>query len=423
MNYPNLLVISNNGLSNNNSNGRTLAGFLHGWDKDSIAQIYVTGENPQSEVCDNFFRITDKDMIKGFLHRNNIGNNVTNKPCDSVTRSCGKKIKKTVFTVASRDLVWNTGIWFGKKLKNWLDEFKPQLILFFAGESTFTFNITQKIAKVYGLPIVVYNSEGYYFKDRNYLVDSGISSVLYPIFHKRYVKTFNRFMKNVSSAVYINDKLKEDYDKYFDVPSEVIYTATNIEKALIKPVHTIPQISYLGNLGIGRHKALCEIAEALQEINKDYKIDVYGAIPNNEVKKAFDNCHGINYKGFVSYSEVVKIMKESDLLLHAESFDDFYRWDLQYGFTTKIADSLACGTCFFVYAPEELACTQYLKGITCTVSEKSQLKQKLSELLEDDALRAKYILNGLETVEKNHRMDKNCDRFQKILLCAAEKKA
>ena len=76
-----------------------------------------------------------------------------------------------------------------------------------------------------------------------------------------------------------------------------------------------------------------------------------------------------------------------------------------------------------MYAPEELACTQYLKEITCTVSEKSQLKQKLSELLEDDAMRAKYILNGLETVEKNHRMDKNCDRFQKILLCAAEKKA
>ena len=174
MNYPNLLVISNNGLSNNNSNGRTLAGFLHGWDKNSIAQIYVTGETPQSEVCDNFFRITDKDMIKGFLYRNNIGNKVTNKPCDSITKPGGKKIKKTVFTIVARDLVWNTGIWFGKKLKNWLDEFKPQIILFFAGESTFTFNITQKIAKAYGLPIVVYNSEGYYFKDRNYLVDSGI---------------------------------------------------------------------------------------------------------------------------------------------------------------------------------------------------------------------------------------------------------
>ena len=125
----------------------------------------------------------------------------------------------------------------------------------------------------------------------------------------------------------------------------------------------------------------------------------------------------------MSYSEVVKIMQESDLLLHAESFDDFYRWDLQYGFTTKIADSLACGTCFFVYAPEELACTQYLKEITCTVSEKSKLKQKLSEILENDALREKYLSNGLEAVEKNHRMDKNGDRFQKILLCAAEKKA
>ena len=210
MNYPNLLVISNNSLSNNNSNGRTLAGFLHGWDKNNIAQIYVTGETPQSEVCDNFFRITDKDVIKGFLHRNNIGGRVKNSPSADMTKPSGKKIKKTVFTISARDMIWNTGIWFGKKLKNWLDEFNPQLILFFAGESTFTFNIALKLSKAYNLPIVLYNSEGYYFKDRNYLKDSGASALMYPLFHKKYVKTFNRFMKNVSSAVYINGKFEND---------------------------------------------------------------------------------------------------------------------------------------------------------------------------------------------------------------------
>lgn len=422
MNYPNLLVISNNSLSNNNSNGRTLAGFLHGWDKNNIAQIYVTGETPQSEVCDNFFRITDKDVIKGFLHRNNIGGRVKNSPSADMTKPSGKKIKKTVFTISARDMIWNTGIWFGKKLKNWLDEFNPQLILFFAGESTFTFNIALKLSKAYNLPIVLYNSEGYYFKDRNYLKDSGASALMYPLFHKKYVKTFNRFMKNVSSAVYINGKLENDYNKFFDVPSEVIYTSTGIKNTPSRQRNTTPRISYLGNLGIGRHKSLCEIADTLQEINEDYKIDVYGSIPNDEVQKAFEGCAGINYKGFVSYAEVVKIMQESDLLIHAESFDDFYRWDLQYGFTTKIADSLASGVCFFVYAPEELACTEYLKDITCTVTEKSDLKEKLYEILENEELREKYISAGLKAVEKNHRMDKNCERFQNVLLNAAGEK-
>ena len=159
----------------------------------------------------------------------------------------------------------------------------------------------------------------------------------------------------------------------------------------------------------------------MQEINITYKINIYGKIPNDEVKSAFENCAGINYKGFVSYNDVVRIMKESDLLIHAESFDDFYKWDLQYGFTTKIADSLACGTCLFVYAPRELACTQYLEGIACVATERNQLKEKLMNILEDKELRGKYISAGLEKVKENHRQDVNCKRFQKILLEVAKK--
>ena len=420
--YPNLLVISNNSLSNDNSNGRTLAGFLHGWNKENIAQIYVTGGLPDSEVCEKFFRITDKDVIKGFFRRGAIGGEVRNTVSEHKNVLGGKKkIKKTVFTVMARDIIWNTGIWYGNRFKKWLDDFKPELILFFAGESTFTFNMALRLSDKYNLPIVVYNSEGYYFKDRNYLIASKWSAGLYPLFHKAYIKVFNRLMQRTSYAVYINEKLKNDYDKCFNVPSKVIYTSTAIQRKDCEPLHEIPQISYLGNLGIGRHKALCEIADALQEINITYKINIYGKIPNDEVKSAFENCAGINYKGFVSYNDVVRIMKESDLLIHAESFDDFYKWDLQYGFTTKIADSLACGTCLFVYAPRELACTQYLEGIACVATERNQLKEKLMNILEDKELRGKYISAGLEKVKENHRQDVNCKRFQKILLEVAKK--
>ncbi len=415
MNEPNLLVISNNSLSNNISNGRTLSGILYGWDKNKIAQIYVSGEAPQSEVCDNFFRITDKDILKGFLHPYSIGSKVKNELSFKKQKPEIKKIKKTVFTITARDFIWNTGIWYNKKLKKWLEEFKPQAILFLTGESTFTFKMTLKIAKEYGIPIITFNSEGYYFKEKNYLKDSGISSLMYPIYHRAFVRTFNKFMKNTKYIIQLNNKLKNDYDLCFDVPSIAQYASTNVKKATVKPEHKIPQVSYLGNLGVGRHTSLCEIADALQEINRDYHLDVYGKIPNDEVKKAFENCIGINYKGVVSYNDVVKIMHESDLLVHAEGFNDFCRWDLKYAFTTKIADSLACGTCFFVYAPEELACTEYLKNITCVVTDRAELKEKLSELLGSKELQQKYISASLKAAEKNHRTDVNCKKFKEIL--------
>lgn len=250
MTYPRLLVIANNSLSDNNSNGRTLAGFLRGWDKDKLTQIYVTGEMPSSTVCDKFFRITDKEVLYGLVRKNDVGsivhNTTNNKPaCLSVDN----KIKKTVFSIMTRDLLWKSNVWDNKKLRNFLQEFKPEIILFFAGESCFTFKITEKIAHKYNLPIIMYNSEGYYFNEENYLLNSGFSKYFYPLFHKKFKRCYEKMMKNVCHVIYINDRLKNDCDKCFNAPSTTIYTATELETNSFKNIQKPPVVVYLGNLG------------------------------------------------------------------------------------------------------------------------------------------------------------------------------
>jgi len=416
--YPKLLVISNNSLSENNSNGRTLSGFLRGWDKDKIAQIYISGELPNSLVCERFFRITDKAVLKSILKKERVGEIVKNS---SEERVLGKtrtvSAKKTIASIVARDMLWGTNVWWNRKLKEWIKDFSPDVILFFAGESVFTYKMGMKIAKFCDVPIVVYNSEGYYFKKKNYLKSDALSELIYPFFHKNFKRIFKKLMKKAVHTVYINDKLKKDYDKELGLASTTIYTASELRPVEKLKENETPIISYLGNLGIGRHIALIEIAQALESIDPTYKLNVYGKIPNDEVKNAFDNCSGINYCGLVPYSEVVRIMHESDILVHGEAFDDFTVWDLQYAFTTKIADSLSCGTAFFVYAPEELACTQYLleNECACVVTKKAELKQKLETLINDDELRKQYIQKGLEIANKNHNSRKNCDEFQRIL--------
>ena len=422
--YPKLLVLSNNSLSENNSNGRTLAGFLQGWKKDCIAQIYTSGETPESKVCDNFYRIMDKEVLKCLFQKNSIGKKVTNsKNKTPVSNNSSKIVKKTIFTIVLRDILWGTNVWWNKGLKEWLCDFSPDVLLFFAGESIFTYKMAIKISRFCDIPIVVYNSEGYYFKEKNYLKNSGvISEILYPLFHKNFQRVFKKLMKRAYHTVYINDKLKNDYNEELGLPSTTIYTASNVIPKTKSEMNEIPRISYLGNLGIGRHIPLCEIAEALYEINKDYKLDIYGKIPNDDVKKAFDECSSVNYCGVVPYSEVVDIMHKSDLLVHGEAFSDFTRWDLKYAFTTKIADSLSSGTCFFVYAPEDLACSEYLieNKSAVVVTDKSKLKEALEEVLTNDKIRNEYIKKGIEIAELNHNSKKNCEKFQSILFEAVK---
>ncbi len=423
--YPNLLVISNNSLSDSNSNGRTLAGFLKGWPKEKLAQFYITGETPNSSVCDNFFRVTDKEMMVNIFRKNRIGKTVCNSDKTAVVKADinSKLSKKTIFKIAARDIVWSSNLWWNKNLKNWLSDFSPQIILFFAGESAFTFNITKKIANYLNIPIVIYNSEGYYFKKKNYLksgnwVSDAISSMIYPFFHSHYKRVFTKMMAQASHTVYINNKLKTDYDSVFKKPSTTIYTASDIEYIKTDKSNKIPMISYLGNLGVGRHLSLIEIGNALQSINPDLHLNVYGKTPNDSIKNELLSCNGIKYNGLISYEEVKEIMRSSNLLVHAESFDDFTVNDLKYAFTTKIADSLSCGTCFFVYAHENLACSEYLSKneCACVVTDKTKLQTSLADILTNIELQNKYIKNGLELAKKNHNGKQNSKQFQDILI-------
>lgn len=420
---PRVLVLANNSLSDNNSNGRTLAGFLRDWDKKDLAQIYITSELPQSTVCERFYRITDNEVLNAVLKRKkNVGGIVQNDFLQKIVKSNTKKRKKNIAAIMARDMLWSTNVWWTDELKKWIADFKPEVLLLFAGESCFTNRMAAKISKHCGVPIVVYNSEAYYFKDKNYLKGSVLSEILYPIFHAGFKRSFKNMMKLVKAEIYINDKLKKAYDSEFYGNSYVIYTSSSVEYREKISTNITFKTAYLGNLGIGREKPLVEIAEALQQIDKSYKLDVYGKIPSEAVQKAFDECEGINYCGLIPYEKVIEVMHESDLLVHGESFDKFTRWDLQYAFTTKIADSLACGTCFMIYAPEGLACVEYLKENDCAfvVTEKDRLKETLKEIIGNSDLRADRAQKARGIAEANHNREASCRRFEEIIVRAAE---
>lgn len=418
-NFPRLLVISNSCLSNSTSNGRTLRNFLIGWDKNRIAQFYIQNEEPDFDVCNNFYRVTDGQALKSFLKGASAGGKVEGPSEKSIEKSkvTEKKRGRNPLTMLLREVVWNSRRWENSSFKAWLDDFSPEVVLLQAGDSPFMLKIAMRICKERKIPLVMYNSEVYYFKNFDYFRSTGLPHLMYPIFSMYYKAVFKKTIKLAKKSIYNCDTIKEEYDKEFGLPSLTIYTATQAEYAGIRDNGNSFVVSYLGNLGVGRHESLIEIAEALQNISSDYKLDVYGKIPDETVKTAFDNCKGINYKGFVSYDEVLEVMKNSNLLVHAESFSDFYRKDLQYAFSTKIADSLATGVGFLLYAPEEMACSKYLKenDAAFVVCNKAELLNTLNNLVQNPEKCKSFTQAALNLSEKNHNFSDNSSRFQNVI--------
>ena len=416
--YPRVLVISHNCFSKTDSNGRTLSHFFSGWPKDRLAQFYIQDADPDFAVCDKYFRVTDAQAVAAWWGKRGGGvvAPLDAEPVSSSSASSSRRPRRNALTMMARNAVWNGGAWKRSGFYAWADAFAPQAVLLQAGDNAFMFALARKAAARYGVPLLIYNSEGYYFKKFDYFRAKGPAHWCYPVFRWGFCREFRRTQRCAAYNFYICDDLRLAYEREFDTPAVTLYTASDCPVAVPQP-HEGFVVSYLGNLGLGRHEGLVAIAETLQGISKDYRLDVYGKIPNDAVGDALAACDGICYRGFLDYEGVVTAMGESDLLVHTESFDPFYTEDLRFAFSTKIADSLACGRCFLLYAPATLACYRYLNenSLAYTVDTLEDLTATLRLLAQDPAARERYVANARQAARERHSVEVNRMTFAAII--------
>jgi len=422
MKDPRVLVVSNNCFSDNNSNGRTLGNFFINWDKKSLAQFYIQSEIPTSNVCENFYRLTDYEVLKSILEFRSYGRVIEKKEIiidAKISRTDGEfekkinssKVRKKNYIYILRNLLWFTKKWKTDGFFKWIDDFNPEIIVFQAGDSAFMANIATELSIKYNIPIVIYNSEDHYLREKkSYSPMFNLKQIIFKT-------NFKKLMNQTKYVIYVCDLLKENFDKKIFSPSEALLTASNITPIENKKENEIPIISYLGNIGIERWKSIVEIGQILQKIDSNYFIDVYTQKLLPEAIDVFTESNGVRFKGSVSYAEVVKIMQNSDILLYTESFSESNQQYLKHAFSTKIADSLACGTCLFAYGPKEIASIKYLgeNNVACVVTNQKELEQKLKELLLNKELRNQYIENALKLSKDRHDIGVNSKKFKEII--------
>lgn len=414
---PKVLIVENECLSHSTNNGRTLANLFIGWPKDHLAQFCISMNDPNYDVCENYFCVTDYEALNAIIRHQKVdGKHKAMMPSES---SKGKPIEKTPFTMVIRNTIWNMNAWRQKSFYDWVEQFGPDLILLMNGDSYFMHKIAVDLAERYRLPMIIFNCEAYYFFDKNIRGKGFLPSIFQKIFIKKYRRYFERAINYADFSIYLNDMLEKDYTDIFHKPATTIYTSSDLKFEPKYEISDKPKFSYLGTFYFDRYKPLIDIAKALKEINPEYHLDVYGNLKgSDETKAAFEACDAISYRGMVPYDKVVSVIRESDIVFHAECFDEEKVYAVRYGFSTKIADSVSSGSNFFAYAPETIAFMKYLKANDCAwcVTEKTELLPTLKRLFNSTEERKKILGNAEKVAELNHRADKNSERFQQILI-------
>lgn len=411
-----VLIMSHNVLSPTSSMGKTLISYFHDCETSDLAQFYIHSEVPTDTLCQNYYRVTDKDMIKSIFTRKSgtvlgaqdICTDRTSSRTDTgMTGNIYQKARRrTPFIYFARNLLWSLGRWNTKKLNRWVDEFAPDAIFFACGDYAFMYKIVRKIAERRNIPVYICCMDDYYFYNKNQNRFGG------KWLHKRFMKQVKKTMSASKHLFAICDKMTKDYGEYFNIPASTLHTASSFSGPLPVEKKT-NHISYIGNLGYQRADQLVALGQALKRLNvpgKPEAIDVYSAEKRPEVLQKLSEENGIHFCGEINAARVKEVMAESMLLIHTESFNEITRKQVAYSVSTKIADSLASGTCLLAYGPAEVASIQYLidnHAAKCMTDE-AELESGLTEIILNEGLREEIIQNALAMAARNHDGTKVC---------------
>ena len=402
-----VLVVSHNVFSETNNMGKTLAAYFSQFSEDNLAQFYIQSQIPTLKICKKYYRITDKEAAKSILCRHcgrcydgvdvQAGRTHGNKEQRISIAVYQKARKRTPLVYLIRNLCWKLSHWSTKQLCDWLDDFDPECVFFASGDYAFMYDISWKIAKTRNIPLYISCMDDYYFYNKNQ------DSIVGRWQHKMFMRSVRRAIAYSSKLFCICDKMSNDYSAFFGKPCVTVHTPASISRPLCTEKKM--KISYLGNLRYQRDQQLIAIGRVLKSFGfGPGHIDVYSAESDETILNGMTVENGIVFHGAIGGDEVLQVMGESLSVIHTESFDEEIRQIVRYSVSTKIADSLASGTCIFAFGPEEVASIDYLKrnqsAVCCTKPE--DLSRSLQELIRNSTLREKVVSNALALSAKNH---------------------
>ena len=410
---PRVLVISNTALKRSNSNGLSILNVLSAIPVSNIASFYIQNTFPDRGVAATHFRLTDSEKMHGFLFGGRDGTIIddsTIPACDETldVQDPSVKGKESFFKHDVRDFVWKWGYWNRKKFYKWVEDFAPTVILFMNGRSPFMFDITRGLAKRFGLPVIYFTSEDEYWHPATNFWDR--------ILRKKLRKATIKLNKYVKYVVAFHEKLGKMYEDEFHLPVTVI-----MPSSLLKPVEEVNEKGnwlYAGNLKPYRFESLLDIAQALQSVDPTKLVDVYSNDVDDEIRSYLSGCSNVILREPVGRDQLDDIRRRASALLHFESFSSRAKPLIQNAFSSKIADCLALGIPFFVYAPNYCGFSLYFEknaDAVCYISKKDGLEPAVKALVGDAKYRASLRSCAIELAGLSHNQIRNAEAMKGVL--------
>ena len=418
-----ILIVSHNPMSTYNGMGKTIYTFFSAFEHTELCQFYIFPSYPDVDICQSYYRVTDKDILKslfsfkipgGKVPREKIGGEAAVFEVPNDEKIYRNKKNKLPFRIILRDAMWKCAHWYNSRLKRWLKEECPDCIFLAPGGSKFIYDVALKIAKVQKIPIVTYIADEYYFvsPDKGMLGKLQLHSLQ---------KKIRKTLIQSAHVITISREFEDLYHAVFNCKTTTIMTGSDYPLPTNPRVNSpLRRVSYFGNIAYNRYVSLSEIGWALDEINDEqgtsFMLEIYSAENDEQAMRIFEGIRSIRWNGFVSGAKFKEKFLSADILLHVEAFDQRSMDQVKHSVSTKIADSLSSGIPLIAYGPESISSMKHLIRNNCALvaTSRSELKAMLETALLQDEERIRVVENALRTAAEYHDKHKNSTKLRMI---------
>lgn len=419
--YPKILILSHNIFEDTNNIGKTLVSLLSGWPKDKLCQIYLRDDTPSFKYCGNYFRILDKEIVKSYVKGKKAVGTVfsedTYKPVtdakvyeDATEKSLYNLGNKRIPSVSlARDLIWKRKSWKNELLKTWLDDQKPDVILFVPNDYELIYPIAEYVSKYLNIPIIPY-----YMDDAFYF--GVFVSVIDFLRRKAIRRKGKKIIRNAKELITIGPKMSEAYSKHFNKKCTELMNSVQCKTSASKSDNEVFTFSYVGNLHSNRWKSLVDIGNAVNSLGIDAVINVYTASDTDgKIGAALANVKCIKLCGKIPAESVEEVLEGSDALLFVESFNKRSKASTMYSLSTKIPEYLNSGRPVFAYGPADISSIEYLKNndlaVVCT--DKAEISEGVKKIF--DGTTGFDVERIRQFVRDNHDIAVNREKLKKLI--------
>lgn len=408
---------------NSKVGSNTWTSLLKNYDSENIANICIRDEIPDNKICSRYFAISENKVLKSILNRGlKTGREIIPEIAEDNSEDLNvhneryQKVQKNrrYSLLLARELVWKLGNWKTAELDAFLDSFKPDMILHSMEGYIHLNNIVEYAIKRTGAKAI-----GYIWDDNfTYKQSNKIGYKIYRFFQRKSLKSL---AKKTSRFFAISDMTKEEADKFFGINCVVLTKPLSVDPVVHYGEIEMPiKAVYTGKLAIGRDKTLARVVKAAEELNRNgtkIRFDIYTkTVLSDEMQNAL-NCDYCQLHDPVPQAEVLKIQRNSDMMLFVEDIDGKDAKAARLSFSTKITDYLSSGKCIFAVGCRDTAPMQYFikNDAAIIATDDKEIKEKLEMLASNPELLAQYAEKSRKAGIENHSEEKIFNTFDSVI--------